>query len=117
MSLVGAAALVVFFTHSIAGPVHRLRSLANQISAGDLTVVAKFRKGDVLKELSQIIQIITQGFGLRLSKLSATASRLRQLQQTIGEIGSPSREDFLKIKESLASISSELEKELNQFKF
>lgn len=36
----------IFYSHKIAGPLYRLRSVSEKLAAGDLSIRLKFRKGD-----------------------------------------------------------------------
>jgi hypothetical protein len=57
-SLVGGLALMVtligllgiYFTHKVAGPVHKMKRLLKQVGEGNLHVDARLRKGDELKD-------------------------------------------------------------------
>jgi len=57
-SLVGGLALMVtligllgiYFTHKVAGPVHKMKRLLKQVGEGNLHVEAHLRKGDELKD-------------------------------------------------------------------
>ncbi|HZU82782.1 MAG TPA: hypothetical protein VE987_07695 [Polyangiaceae bacterium] len=56
-SLVGGLSLMVvaiglfgiYFTHRVAGPVHKMKRLLRQVGEGDLRVEARLRRGDELK--------------------------------------------------------------------
>jgi len=58
IGLLGASLLVVVFTHSIAGPIYRLKMLSERIASGDLSVEVKFRSKDTIQELSDIMNTI-----------------------------------------------------------
>jgi predicted hotdog family 3-hydroxylacyl-ACP dehydratase len=42
--------LAVFFTHKVAGPIHRMRALFREVGDGQFLPVASLRKGDDLQE-------------------------------------------------------------------
>jgi hypothetical protein len=58
LTLVGGLALFVvligllgiYFTHKVAGPVHKMKRLLKQVGTGDLHVDAKLRRGDELQD-------------------------------------------------------------------
>ncbi|MCL2449227.1 MAG: HAMP domain-containing protein [Polyangiaceae bacterium] len=53
--LIGA--LGIYFTHKIAGPVHKMKRLLKQVGEGDLHVEARLRRGD---ELQDFFDVFTQ---------------------------------------------------------
>jgi methyl-accepting chemotaxis protein len=72
-ALVGALALMVFvvgvlgiyFTHKVAGPVHKMKRLLNQVSEGKLRVTARLRKGDELQDFFDVFAAMVENLRAR----------------------------------------------------
>ncbi len=70
--LVGIATVIIMFfqSHKIAGPLHKLESSIERMSAGDLSFDISFRKGDAVKILSDV-------FNKSLKKLSGMVMHVK----------------------------------------
>lgn len=117
VGLLGALALVVFFTHSITGPIHRLKTLSGRISEGDLTVEVKFRQGDAIHELSDIINAVIKGLNSRLHGWKRYLLELGGLADELRDSGYPSPAEFDAMKRKLLVAVTKLEEELDRFRF
>lgn len=113
--LLGAFVFILFFTHSIAGPIYQLNMLSEKIENGDLTVSLRFRKGDAIPELAEIFNKIIRGLNSRVRGFSAPVEKLKRLKTRISKAEDLSRQELSAIKHEIASISSELEERLQQF--
>jgi len=110
IALLAAFFLVVDFTHSIAGPIHRLKEISKKVADGDLTPVVKFRKKDNIQDLSAAIGNIVTGLNARLRQLEASVNKLDDLENKIKEIDQP------KVKEELLAVHNEIQEEIRKFK-
>ncbi len=116
LGLLVAFLMVITFTHSIAGPVYQLKMLSQRLKDGDLTVNVRFRKGDALHELSDIINRIIAGLHEKFADIQVTEMKLRALSTRVRTDSSASSGDFEDIKKDLLSISNELEEKLRKIK-
>lgn len=108
--------LSIFITHKLAGPVFVFERMTRNIAAGDLTVRAKLRKGDDLRDLEKNINQMADNLESLLikleeehKKLSSYVSKLRReleareiSEQTIIELTKKidiDKEDIKKILE------------------
>lgn len=116
IGLLGASFLVIFFTHSIAGPIYRLKNLSEKIASGDLTLEVKFRKKDEIQELAGVINNIIKGLNFRLRNFENSLYKLRGLSAKINDIDKLSHSELSGLKNTLISVSAELEEEIKKFK-
>ena len=106
IGLLGASLLVVVFTHSIAGPIYRLKMLSVRIASGDLSVEVKFRSKDTIQELSDIMNTILRGLSFRLKGFSSSVEKLKELSQKINNLNNLSQDELSSLKKSLLFFSS-----------
>ena len=115
IGLLGASLLVVVFTHSVAGPIYRLKALSEKIAGGDLSVEVKFRNKDTIQELSQIINSILRGLGSRIKGFSGKIEKLKNLSEKINDLNNLSQEELSSLKDALLSVSRELDEKIKEF--
>lgn len=116
IGLLSALFLVVSFTHSVAGPIYRLKNLSGRIAEGDLSVEVKFRNKDTINELSEVVNKIIKGLNSRVKQFSNSLYKLRGLNVKINDMDKLSHQELISLKNALVSISSELEQEIKKFK-
>ncbi len=116
IALLVASFLVISFSHSIAGPVYRLKNLSGRIAKGDLTVVVKFREKDAIQELSKVINDIIMGLNSRLKNLEGSLTELGNLSDKVENMNALSPEDLANLKDRILTVSSELEEKMKEFK-
>lgn len=90
--IVGMLAILLvslFVSHSVAGPIHRIETLAEEIGKGDLTLKIQIRKGDEFQDLAM--------------KLDAMVNQIRSRIDSIKEVAN----DISRSKKELVKISSE----------
>lgn len=115
IGLLGASSLVIVLTHSIAGPIHRLKNLSEKIASGDLTLEVKFRKRDEIQELATVINNIIKGLNFRLKNFENSLYKLRGLSVKINDIDKLSHSELISLKNSLIAVSEELEEKIKKF--
>lgn len=79
------SAMGVFYSHKIAGPVYRIKKVAEDLAAGNLNVDVRFRKGDEMQELADVLNkaianlrgIVIEDNAVK-EKLQAIAEKLEQ---------------------------------------
>ncbi len=114
--LLAAVALVVGFTHSIAGPIYRLKNLSEKIAKGDLSINMKFRDSDTIKELADLINNITASLNSRVKDFNSSLSKLQGLSLQVNNIDKLSRNELVALRDAIVSISKELEDEIKKIK-
>jgi methyl-accepting chemotaxis protein len=75
----------VFFSHRIAGPLYRFRSVFKSISQGDLTVTTSIRKRDYLQQEAGSLGEMVGELRSKLTRIESDCSALREL---VGELKS-----------------------------
>ena len=110
LGLAGAFWMILLFTHSIAGPIYRLRILSESIKKGDLSIKIKFRKNDQLQELADILNQTLESINLRFESIHHTSNRLKQIINKIENTQQILDNDPNNLKHELKSISHSLEK-------
>lgn len=95
----------VFFSHRIAGPLYRFRSVFKALSQGDLTVSTTIRKGDYLQqEAGSLGEMV----GELRSKLSRVETDCQALQGLVSELKQKLEGDSTKAaKEVLARLEQQ----------
>ena len=62
------AAIVVFMSHQIAGPLYRLKQYMEKVENGDLSVELKFRKYDAVHDIADSFKRMVRGIREKLHK-------------------------------------------------
>ena len=108
LGLVTSVVLAVFFTHRIAGPVHRLCNILRQIGQGNLAQVVRFRKGDELHELDDAATEMIVSLQQRVRMMQTLSAELNhQIESTLGTVDQPEvRTMRQKAKELDAQLSA-----------
>jgi methyl-accepting chemotaxis protein len=87
-SLVGGLAVMVlligvlgiYFTHKVAGPVHKMKRLLKQVGEGDLNVTTRLRRGDELRDFfeafTQMVEALRNFEASQLSDVEAAIAAL-----------------------------------------
>lgn len=108
-SLVGGLALMVvligllgiYFTHKVAGPIHKMKRLLAQVGGGNLHVESRLRKGD---ELQDFFDVFTQMVsGLRDLETKRLADVLRAAEALGHGDADGAREALERARDSMQS--------------
>jgi len=83
--ILGITALVIFYTHRIAGPLHRIKVCAKSIGQGRLGTKAIFRQKDVIHPFAGALNDMTDCYS---EKVRVLASEINQLKTAVAEIKS-----------------------------
>ncbi len=75
--------LVLYFSHKIAGPLYRLEKTADQVGAGDLSLVIKLRDKDELGPFKQSLQTMIDRLGEKISIIQDSCARLKENEKRI----------------------------------
>lgn len=114
------AAVTLFVSHKIVGPVYRLgNSLKNICSSGDLTSSIKFRTTDPIQQLADIFNCMTASLCNRIKKVEQGLLRIKEIERQLDEItaGNSINKDKLEaVKNSLEYEIDEIKKSLAEFK-
>lgn len=118
VNLIGLAAasfLVVSFTHSIAGPIAKLKNLSEKISGGDLSLQVQFRRTDLVPELAETMNTIIQGLNSQIKELKPPLEQLQKLLTKFEALNQPSPEELSSLKQELRKVSQDLKGKIEQF--
>jgi len=79
--------------HRIAGPMHRLKRLLDDIAAGNLTHEIQFRKRDEFQEISAAADALVESYAARLAKMQSLIASIEatptdgpELRTLVGEL-------------------------------
>ena len=85
-SAITVAAVSLFMTHKIVGPVYRLKIDASKLADGDLTVDFRVRSGDQLKELAWSLTEAAANLKEKIHYLKGTLGRMERVSLSNDEI-------------------------------
>ncbi len=110
--------MALLFSHKIAGPVYRIEKSLFDIAKGNLSLKIKLRKGDELKDMAEIINMMTEqlsgSIGENKKKISALNEKLRKIRETI----SVNPSDYDTISNAVSALQKdvkEIEESLNKW--
>lgn len=113
------AAISVFFSHKIAGPLYRLERSLEAIGSGDLTVDTRFRGYDQLKALSTDINAMVRSLNHKYRSsndaLDAVEGRARALAAML-EAEHPDKEAVVRAVAELEAAMAELKRAVSVLK-
>lgn len=109
LGLIASLAAAVFFTHRVAGPVHRLSYILRGVGQGNLAQAVHFRKGDELKELDAASTEMIAALQARVLCLQSLSAKLdRQLESASEGLDQPEvrvmRETVRELNDQLAAF-------------
>ncbi len=78
----GMGILVIFYTHRIVGPLHRIKQHAKSIGQGNLDAEIKFRQRDAVNSLAESLNDMTKSYS---DKIEILSSEIQQLKNSLTE--------------------------------
>ena len=106
-----SVALLVLYTHRIAGPVYSLGRIFHSITTGDLSQEIRFRKGDYLMEVAQGGNAAIEHLRQELAAIKLVVSEMQACLPDNQGIDSLGQEDG-----RLAGLVQQLSDRLDNFK-
>lgn len=109
---IAVAAISVFYSHKIAGPIFRLERNMEQIGSGDLTVATRFRGGDQLSLLADDLNSMVRSLNHTARSATEALEDVRRSEDALRTLlarGEPGQEE-------LRAAVDELRKSLVEFK-
>lgn len=83
--ILGLMALVIFYTHRIAGPLYRIKVCAKSIGEGRLGTKVKFRQRDVVHPFAESLNQMTDRYS---EKVRALTLEINELKSAVTELKS-----------------------------
>ncbi len=83
--ILGLMALVIFYTHRIAGPLYRIKVCAKSIGEGRLGTKVKFRQRDVIHPFAASLNEMTYSYS---EKVRALTLEINELKSAVTELKS-----------------------------
>lgn len=83
LALAGIIFFAILYTHRIAGPLFRIRTLAGELAAGNFALVARFRKRDAIHPLAESLNRFAEEQGKRHA---AIRSCIDEMRESAGEL-------------------------------
>lgn len=75
--ILGLMALVIFYTHRIAGPLYRIKVCAKSIGEGRLGTKVKFRQRDVIHPFAESLNEMTDRYSEKVRSLTLEINELK----------------------------------------
>lgn len=72
------AAVSIFFSHKIAGPIYRIEKNLERVASGDLTVETRFRGKDELTAVADEINAMVRGIGSSIRSMKGGFEELKR---------------------------------------
>ena len=102
--ILGLMALVIFYTHRITGPLHRIKVCAKSIGEGRLGTKVKFRQRDVIHPFAESLNEMTDSYS---EKVRALTLEISQLKSAVTELKSLTEDG----KDTEAGLKKALDKD------
>lgn len=100
----------LLFSHKIAGPVYRIEKTIDEIAKGNLALKIKLRKGDELRDLADIINIMIGNLNEHISLNKEVALKIQKALGEIKNIISTTPYDSTRIGSSIDNLQAEIKK-------
>lgn len=78
VAMFGIVIFAVLFTHRIAGPLVRVKAIMQQIAEGNLDIVVKFRKEDVVHPLADTLNDLVNRYRKRYSVIGESVDKIHE---------------------------------------
>jgi HAMP domain-containing protein len=108
LALIASAGVVfigIVYSHRVAGPLYRLRRIAEEVSGGNLAIEVRLRKNDIVKPLADSVNDMLESYRQRRIKILVSVERMqaevRQLESALKD------NDGRKIAASVSALISE----------
>ncbi|MFC1553596.1 hypothetical protein ACFL7D_03080 [candidate division KSB1 bacterium] len=110
---------VLLSSHKIAGPLYKVEKVIKEIAAGNLSIDAKLRKDDQLKNLADSLDNMLKELSGKLQNIKSISSDMSKIDNEIQGIKGKkdfSEADIDKIHQQLKDDKAKLDAELEKFK-
>lgn len=120
--LVGIATVVVvlFVSHSIAGPLYKLENSLERLANGDVSFNIQFRRKDEMKRLAQVFNVASQNLNSLISNAKAESVQLdsviKELKTVVEKTPKEQQGNLSESIEKLEIVKSHLSEKLNKFR-
>lgn len=78
LMLVGIIFISIIYSHRVAGPLQRVKTLSREMAEGKFDINVKFRKHDVIHHLSESINKMAEKYRIRDKKLKEGIKKLTE---------------------------------------
>lgn len=107
----------LFFSHRIAGPLYRFRSIFKAIAEGDLTICANIRKGDYLRKEADGLDEMIGSLRTKMLDMQANCEGISGLLNGLDRaVTSGSMAEVAQSRKQLSERADQLKAHLKQFK-
>ena len=101
--------IALFSSHKIAGPVYRIEKTLEEINNGNLALKIKFRRGDELWDLADLINVMIENFNKTIASSKDAGKDTRASLEAIKKEISGGSCDCAKIKASLNELQAKID--------
>jgi|GEM_PF-2326235 methyl-accepting chemotaxis protein len=117
LMLIGITVLSIIYSHRVAGPLYRVKKVANELAHGNFHVRIAFRKNDLLHDLAKSINQMAQSYETRNAQLIKNIEELQnEVNNLEAAIQANDKERIKNAISALESISNDIEKILSEIK-
>jgi len=108
----------IFLSHKIAGPIYRVKKVAEQLKTGDLSAVVRFRKGDDLQELADTLNDMIAGIKGMVSEDRKIIDRLDKMADGLKKKagGAGLKKEAMAAVSGLHKVIKELKKSTGRYR-
>ncbi|MDP8230928.1 MAG: methyl-accepting chemotaxis protein [Candidatus Gorgyraea atricola] len=101
--------IALFSSHKIAGPVYRIEKTLEEINNGNLALKIKFRRGDELWDLADLINTMIENFNKTIASSKDAGKDTRASLEAMKKEISGGSCDCAKIKTSLSELQAKID--------
>ena len=101
--------IALFSSHKIAGPVYRIEKTLEEINNGNLALKIKFRQGDELWDLADLINVMIENFNKTIASSKDAGKDTRASLEAIKKEISSGSYDRAKIESSLNELQAKID--------
>ncbi|MBU1147940.1 MAG: methyl-accepting chemotaxis protein [Candidatus Omnitrophica bacterium] len=102
--------IIALSSHKIAGPVYRIEKTLEEINKGNLALKIKFRQGDELWDLADLINVMIGNFNKTIASSKDAGKDTRTSLEAIKKELSSGPYDRAKIESSLDELQAKIDK-------
>lgn len=103
------AAISIFFSHKIAGPLFRLEKNLESIGSGDLTVNTRFRGNDQLSVLADEINEMVRSLNHTVRSVGDALSSLERAEAKLAELINKADPQDAEVQKAIKTLGSAIE--------
>lgn len=105
---IAVAAISVFYSHKIAGPIFRLERSMEQIGSGDLTIDTRFRGSDQLSLLADDLNAMARSLNHTARSVTEALEEVERSEEALKELLSKKEAEEVDIRAAIDDLKASL---------